>query len=135
VERATTTGNGHQQIAVLQDRYEDFGGRAADRPQWFRNSDWAHDAPCRKEYSVLSQARVPGLLLSFATWRPTGGNLLQRTSLLLLPRQPIIPANNGIPGRVVPRSTRYNRMHAVLGTSEHCIRHASLGHGSRDDGT
>jgi xanthine dehydrogenase YagS FAD-binding subunit len=50
----------------------------------------------------------------------TGGNLLQRTRCYYF-RDTAYPCNKRIPGSGCPAVGGYNRMHAILGTSEHCI--------------
>jgi len=51
----------------------------------------------------------------------TGGNLLQRTRCYYFYDVTKTPATSGIPARVVQPSPASNRIHAILGTSDHCI--------------
>jgi xanthine dehydrogenase YagS FAD-binding subunit len=51
-----------------------------------RNSDLAHDPTVGSRFPVLSQALLSGASPQLRNVATTGGNLMQRTPLLLLPR-------------------------------------------------
>lgn len=85
-----------------------------------RNSDLAHDALVLKLYPVLSQALLSGASPQLRNMATTGGNLLQRTRCFYF-RDTSYACNKRQPGSGCPALEGYNRIHAVLGTSEQCI--------------
>lgn len=85
-----------------------------------RNSDLAHDAQVQKLYPVLSQALLSGASPQLRNMATTGGNLLQRTRCYYF-RDTAYACNKRDPGSGCPAIDGYNRIHAVLGGSEHCI--------------
>ncbi|MCU1307111.1 MAG: molybdopterin dehydrogenase, FAD-binding domain protein [Acidobacteriaceae bacterium] len=85
-----------------------------------RNSDLAHDAMVQKEYPVLSQALLSGASPQLRNMATTGGNLLQRTRCYYF-RDTAYPCNKRKPGSGCSAIDGFNRIHAILGTSEHCI--------------
>jgi xanthine dehydrogenase YagS FAD-binding subunit len=85
-----------------------------------RNSDLAHNATVKRDYSVVSQAILQGASAQLRNMATTAGNLLQRTRCVYF-RDPAMPCNKRDPGTGCPAITGHNRMLAVLGTSEHCI--------------
>ena len=91
-----------------------------------RNSDLAWHPEVQKSYAVLSQALLSGASPQLRNMATTGGNLLQRTRCAYF-REPNAGTPGGYgcnkrtPGTGCAALEGYNRMHAVLGTSEHCI--------------
>jgi xanthine dehydrogenase YagS FAD-binding subunit len=85
-----------------------------------RNSDLAHNQQVMKLYPVLSQALLSGASPQLRNMATTGGNLLQRTRCYYF-RDTAYDCNKRRPGSGCPAMDGYNRIHAVLGTSEHCI--------------
>jgi len=85
-----------------------------------RNSDVAHDTTVQQEYPVLSQALLSGASPQLRNMATTGGNLLQRTRCAYF-RDTMYPCNKRHPGSGCAAIDGYNRMHAILGTSEHCV--------------
>jgi xanthine dehydrogenase YagS FAD-binding subunit len=85
-----------------------------------RNSDLAHDDQVKKRYPVLSQALLSGASPQLRNMATTGGNLLQRTRCYYF-RDTAYPCNKRMPGSGCSAMDGYNRIHAILGTSEHCI--------------
>ncbi|MGA8042528.1 MAG: xanthine dehydrogenase family protein subunit M [Terracidiphilus sp.] len=91
-----------------------------------RNSDLAWNADVQKSYAVLSQAILSGASPQLRNMATTGGNLLQRTRCAYF-REPSAGTPGGYgcnkrtPGTGCAAMDGYNRMHAVLGTSDHCI--------------
>ncbi len=91
-----------------------------------RNSDLAWHPGVQKNYAVLSQALLSGASPQLRNMATTGGNLLQRTRCAYF-REP----GAGTPGgygcnKRTPDSgcaaiDGFNRIHAVLGTSDQCI--------------
>jgi len=90
-----------------------------------RNSDLAEHAAVRTRYPLLAQALLAGASPQLRNMATTGGNLLQRTRCYYF-RDTAARCNKRQPGAGCDALQGYNRIHAVLGTSEHCIAtHAS----------
>jgi len=85
-----------------------------------RNSDLAHDSGVQQDYPVLSQALLSGASPQLRNMATTGGNLLQRTRCYYF-RDTMYACNKRNPGSGCAAIDGYNRIHAILGTSEHCI--------------
>jgi xanthine dehydrogenase YagS FAD-binding subunit len=85
-----------------------------------RNSDLARDATVQQEYPVLAQALLSGASPQLRNMATTGGNLLQRTRCYYF-RDTAYPCNKRQPGSGCAAIDGYHRIHAILGTSEHCI--------------
>jgi xanthine dehydrogenase YagS FAD-binding subunit len=84
------------------------------------NSDLAHDEQVQRLYPVLSQALLSGASPQLRNMATTGGNLLQRTRCYYF-RDVNYPCNKRTPGSGCSAMDGFNRIHAVLGTSSHCI--------------
>src|ERR1700748_2300425 len=85
-----------------------------------RNSDLAADPRVRQRYGVLSRALLAGASAQLRNKATTGGNLLQRTRCYYF-YDITKPCNKRNPGSGCAALAGFNRIHAVLGTSEHCI--------------
>ena len=86
-----------------------------------RNSDLAEHPLIVERYPVLSQALLAGASPQLRNMATTGGNLLQRTRCYYF-YDPAFPAcNKRNPGSGCGALEGYNRIHAILGTSEACI--------------
>ncbi len=85
-----------------------------------RNSDMAHHDLIRRRYPVVSEAILAGASAQLRNMATTGGNLLQRTRCYYF-RDTAAPCNKREPGSGCSAIDGYNRIHAVLGTSDHCI--------------
>jgi len=85
-----------------------------------RNSDLAHDETVQQRYTVLSEALLSGASPQLRNMATTGGNLLQRSRCYYF-RDTAYPCNKREPGSGCPAIDGFNRIHAILGTSEHCI--------------
>lgn len=85
-----------------------------------RNSDMAHHELIRSRYPLLSQAILAGASVQIRNMATTGGNLLQRTRCYYF-RDTACACNKREPGAGCGALDGYNRIHAVLGTSAHCI--------------
>ncbi len=85
-----------------------------------RNSDLAADPRIRKDYAVLSRALLSGASGQLRNKATTGGNLLQRTRCYYF-YDTAQPCNKRTPGTGCSALQGYNRLHAVLGTSDQCI--------------
>jgi xanthine dehydrogenase YagS FAD-binding subunit len=85
-----------------------------------RNSDLAHHPLVRERYPLLSQALLAGASPQLRNMASTGGNLLQRTRCYYF-RDAASPCNKREPGTGCGALHGYNRIHAILGGSAHCI--------------
>ena len=85
-----------------------------------RNSDLAADARVRQHYGVLSRALLAGASAQLRNKATTGGNLLQRTRCYYF-YDVTKPCNKRTPGSGCAALAGFNRIHAILGTSDHCI--------------
>jgi xanthine dehydrogenase YagS FAD-binding subunit len=85
-----------------------------------RNSDLAADPRVRQRYGVLSRALLAGASAQLRNKATTGGNLLQRTRCYYF-YDITKPCNKRKPGSGCAALAGFNRIHAILGTSEHCI--------------
>lgn len=85
-----------------------------------RNSDLAADPQVRRNYGVLSRALLSGASGQLRNKATTAGNLLQRTRCAYF-YDIAKPCNKRTPGEGCSALQGYNRMNAILGTSEQCI--------------
>jgi len=85
-----------------------------------RNSEVAYDPRVVKLYPVLSQAILSGATGQLRNMASTGGNLLQRTRCYYF-RDVYSPCNKREPGSGCAALEGFNRIHALLGTSDLCI--------------
>ena len=85
-----------------------------------RNSDLAAEPRIRKDYAVLSRALLSGASGQLRNKATTGGNLLQRTRCYYF-YDTDQACNKRAPGTGCSAMQGYNRLHAVLGTSDQCI--------------
>ena len=85
-----------------------------------RNSDLAADSRVRERYGVLSRALLAGASAQLRNKATTGGNLLQRTRCYYF-YDITKPCNKRDPGSGCAALAGFNRIHAVLGASDHCI--------------
>jgi xanthine dehydrogenase YagS FAD-binding subunit len=85
-----------------------------------RNSDVAWNTTIKERYPVLSEALLAGASGQIRNMATVGGNLLQRTRCWYF-RDTAMPCNKREPGSGCSAIGGSNRMHAVLGTSDHCI--------------
>ena len=86
-----------------------------------RNSDLAHDQTVMKLYPVLSQALLSGASAQLRNMATTGGNLLQRTRCYYFRDPAYAACNKRTPGSGCAALEGFNRIHAVLGGSGHCV--------------
>jgi xanthine dehydrogenase YagS FAD-binding subunit len=83
-------------------------------------SDVAWDPRVKDRYPVLSQALLLGASGQLRNMASMGGNLLQRTRCPYF-RDTALPCNKREPGSGCSAIGGFNRSHAILGTSQHCI--------------
>lgn len=84
------------------------------------NSDLAADPRIIGDYGVLSRALLAGASVQLRNKASTGGNLLQRTRCYYF-YDIAAACNKREPGSGCSAIGGFNRILAVLGTSEHCI--------------
>jgi xanthine dehydrogenase YagS FAD-binding subunit len=84
------------------------------------NSDLAADPRVRDRYEVLSRALLAGASGQLRNKATTGGNLLQRTRCYYF-YDTALPCNKRTPGSGCSAIGGFNRILAVLGTSDSCI--------------
>jgi len=84
------------------------------------NSDLAADSRVIEKYEVLSRALLAGASGQLRNKATTGGNLLQRTRCYYF-YDTATPCNKREPGTGCSAVGGFNRVLAVLGTSDHCI--------------
>jgi xanthine dehydrogenase YagS FAD-binding subunit len=84
------------------------------------NSDLAYHPQIAARYPLLASAILAGASAQLRNMASTGGNLLQRTRCLYF-YDTATPCNKREPGSGCSAIVGVNRMHAILGTSAHCI--------------
>ena len=84
------------------------------------NSDLAADPRVIAKYEVLSRALLAGASGQLRNKATTGGNLLQRTRCYYF-YDTAAGCNKREPGSGCEAIGGFNRIHAIHGTSEHCI--------------
>ena len=102
------------------DEIEDLPDGSVRVGAMVRNSDLAHHASVMKRFPVLSQALLAGASVQLRNMATTGGNLMQRTRCYYF-RDTAYACNKRQPGSGCSAIEGFNRIHAVLGGSEHCI--------------
>jgi len=85
-----------------------------------RNSAVANNPLVRERYPVLSQSILFGASGQIRNMATTGGNLMQRTRCYYF-YDKASRCNKRTPGSGCDAIGGFNRMHAILGASEHCI--------------
>lgn len=84
------------------------------------NSELAYHHRIERDYPLLAGAILAGASPQLRNAATTGGNLLQRTRCYYF-YDTATPCNKREPGSGCPAIGGVNRIHAILGTSEHCI--------------
>jgi xanthine dehydrogenase YagS FAD-binding subunit len=84
------------------------------------NADLAADPRVIAKYEVLSRALLAGASGQLRNKASTGGNLLQRTRCYYF-YDTAMPCNKREPGTGCSAIGGFNRILAILGTSDHCI--------------
>ncbi|MCX2586321.1 FAD binding domain-containing protein [Pedobacter sp. MR22-3] len=85
-----------------------------------KNADTAYHPLIEQKYPLLSRAILAGASAQIRNMASNGGNLLQRTRCYYF-YDPDVPCNKRNPGSGCPAKAGYNRIHAILGTSDACI--------------
>jgi xanthine dehydrogenase YagS FAD-binding subunit len=102
------------------DRVETLPGGGLRIGAMVRNSDLAWNETVQQEYTVLSEALLSGASPQLRNMATTGGNLLQKTRCYYY-RDTNYACNKREPGSGCAAMDGFNRIHAVLGGSEHCV--------------
>lgn len=84
------------------------------------NTKVAYDSRVEERYPLLASAILAGATPQLRNAASTGGNLNQRTRCYYF-YDPGTACNKREPGTGCPAIAGLNRIHAVLGASEHCI--------------
>jgi xanthine dehydrogenase YagS FAD-binding subunit len=84
------------------------------------NADVAYHKDVETRYPLLSKAILAGASPQLRNMATTGGNLMQRTRCYYF-YDTATPCNKREPGTGCAAIDGFNRIHAILGTSDHCI--------------
>lgn len=84
------------------------------------NAVTAWNEQVQQRYPLLSKAILAGASAQLRNMATNGGNLFQRTRCYYF-YDTATPCNKREPGSGCSAINGYNRIHAILGTSEHCI--------------
>jgi xanthine dehydrogenase YagS FAD-binding subunit len=85
-----------------------------------KNTALAYHPLIVKNFPVLSQAILSGASAQLRNMASTAGNIMQRTRCYYF-YDTAFPCNKREPGSGCSALTGYNRIHAILGTSDKCI--------------
>jgi xanthine dehydrogenase YagS FAD-binding subunit len=102
------------------DRIEDTGDGGLRIGALVTNTDVAYNEQVEKRYPLLSKAILAGASPQLRNMATTGGNLMQRTRCYYF-YDTATPCNKREPGTACSAINGFNRIHAILGVSEHCI--------------
>ncbi|HTJ03133.1 MAG TPA: xanthine dehydrogenase family protein subunit M [Methylovirgula sp.] len=84
------------------------------------NSDLAYHPLIEQRYPLIASAILAGASQQLRNMASTGGNLLQRTRCAYF-YDVVTPCNKRAPGSGCSAIDGFNRIHAILGTSDACI--------------
>src|SRR5262245_214658 len=84
------------------------------------NAETAYHPQIEKRYPLLSRAILSGASPQLRNMATNGGNLVQRTRCYYF-YDTATPCNKRDPGTGCSAIDGFNRIHAILGTSDHCI--------------
>ena len=84
-----------------------------------RNSNLANDPHVIEKYPLLSQALLSGASPQLRNMATTGGNLLQRTRCYYFTDTAFPACNKRVPGSGCAAIQGFNRIHAILGQTDH----------------
>jgi xanthine dehydrogenase YagS FAD-binding subunit len=84
------------------------------------NTDVAYHPDVERRYPLLSKAILAGASPQLRNMATVGGNLMQRTRCYYF-YDTATPCNKRTPGAGCSALHGFNRIHAILGTSEQCI--------------
>ena len=101
-------------------RVEDLPGGGLRIGALARMSDVAQVPAVRQRFPVIAQALLLGASAQLRNMASMGGNMCQRVRCSYF-RDASSPCNKREPGSGCAALTGFNRGHAILGTSDHCI--------------
>ena len=101
-------------------RVEDLPGGGLRIGALTRMSDVAQVPAVRQRFPVIAQALLLGASAQLRNMASMGGNMCQRVRCSYF-RDATSPCNKRDPGSGCAALTGFNRGHAILGTSDHCI--------------
>lgn len=107
-------------ISRIDARKISVGEGAAEIGALARMSEVAHNAQLQAAFPVITQALRASASPQLRNMATIGGNLLQRTRCVYF-RDLQTPCNKRTPGEGCGAIGGWNRGHALLGGSEHCI--------------
>jgi xanthine dehydrogenase YagS FAD-binding subunit len=84
-----------------------------------RNSELANAGRIKKDYPLLSEALLSGATQQLRNMATTGGNLMQRTRCYYFMDVSYPACNKRAPGSGCAAVRGFNRIHAILGQSDH----------------
>jgi xanthine dehydrogenase YagS FAD-binding subunit len=84
------------------------------------NADTAYDERVQERYPLVAEAILAGASAQLRNMATNGGNLMQRTRCAYF-YESSAPCNKREPGSGCGALDGVNRMHAILGASDHCI--------------
>ncbi len=99
---------------------EDLEGGGLRLGALVTNADTAYDERVEKRFPLLSKAILAGASPQLRNMATNGGNLMQRTRCYYF-YDTATPCNKREPGSGCSAINGYNRILAILGTSEQCI--------------
>ena len=102
------------------DRVEEIEGGGLRLGALVTNGRVAYDPQVERRYPLLASTLLAGATRQLRNAATTGGNLLQRTRCYYF-YDVGTPCNKRQPGSGCPAISGVNRIHAILGASEHCI--------------
>ena len=97
------------------------GGKGVRISAMVRNSELAGHDLIKSRYPVLSEALLSGASPQLRNMATVGGNLLQRTRCYYFYDPAFTACNKRKPASGCGAIDGYNRIHAILGQSDHCI--------------
>jgi len=101
-------------------RIENIGDGGLRLGALVTNADTAYNAEVARRYPMLSRAILAGASAQLRNMATNGGNLLQRTRCYYF-YDTATPCNKRDPGVGCSAINGFNRIHAILGTSDQCI--------------
>ncbi len=107
-------------VAALSDAIEELPDGGLKIGGAVKNTALARDARVRERYPLLSQAILAGASGQIRNMATTAGNLLQRTRCYYF-YDDAAACNKREPGSGCDAIGGFNRIHAILGTSDACI--------------
>ncbi|HLH94580.1 MAG TPA: xanthine dehydrogenase family protein subunit M [Xanthobacteraceae bacterium] len=102
------------------DRIEELGDGGVRIGALVRNADLAHDRNFARRFPAVAEALLSGASAQLRNAATVGGNLLQRTRCAYF-YDVASACNKRHPGAGCDARGGDNRLHAILGWSEHCI--------------